>query len=128
MKRIEAIFRPETLEKVAAALDAAGFNGFTLTDARGHGRSEETSGEWRGVAYEMLVTHKLAMTVIAEDSEVDAVVRAIAAGASTGAVGDGLITVSELAQVHQIRMPIPASPDPASPGSAGPGDVEPGPG
>ena len=43
----------------------------------------------------MLVTHKLAITVIAEDGEVDAVVSAIAQGAATGAVGDGLITVSE---------------------------------
>jgi len=103
MKKIEAIFRPERLEGVAASLDQAGFHGFTLTDARGHGRSAERTGEWRGVSYEMLVNHKLAITVISEDNEVDAVVAAIARGATTGAVGDGLITVSDLVAVFPIR-------------------------
>jgi nitrogen regulatory protein PII len=118
MKRVDAIFRPERLESVAASLDAAGFNGFTITDARGHGRSAERTGEWRGVSYEMLVTHKLAITVIADDTEVDAVVRAIASGATTGAVGDGLITVTDLAAVFQIRSEIPtaaATPTPPGP-------------
>src|SRR5438309_6053469 len=100
MKRIEAVFRPEKLEDVAASLDAAGFNGFTITDARGHGRSAEKTGEWRGVPYDMLVSHKLAITVISDDGEVDAVVAAIAKGAATGAVGDGLITVSDLVAVY----------------------------
>ncbi len=107
MKRIEGIFRPYRLQNVAAALDAAGFHGFTIVDARGHGRAADKVGEWRGVAYEMLVTHKLAITVIADDTEVDAVVRAIASGATTGAVGDGLITVTELSDVYQIRSEIP---------------------
>jgi nitrogen regulatory protein P-II 1 len=110
MKRIDAIFRPDRLEHVAASLDAAGFHGFTITDARGHGRSAERTGEWRGVSYEMLVTHKLAITVIAEDGEVDAVVGAITTGASTGAVGDGLIPVTDLTAVYQIRAGAPAAP------------------
>src|SRR4051812_23999665 len=109
MKRIEAIFRPERLEDVAASLDAAGFRGFTISDARGHGRSAERTGEWRGVAYEMLVTHKLAIQVVAEDAEVEAVCAAIARGAATGSVGDGLITVSDVVAVIPIR-PIAADP------------------
>ncbi|HEV7888504.1 MAG TPA: P-II family nitrogen regulator [Acidimicrobiales bacterium] len=103
MKKVEAVFRPERLENVAASLDAAGFHGFTITDARGHGRSAERTGEWRGVSYEMLVTHKLAITVVVEDGEVDAAVAAICAGAATGAVGDGLVSVSELTAVFPIR-------------------------
>ena len=55
MKKIEAVFRPERLDQVARSLDEAGFQGFTITDARGHGRSPDKVGEWRGVAYEMLV-------------------------------------------------------------------------
>ena len=103
MKKVEAVFRPEKLENVAASLDAAGFTGFTVMDARGHGRSAEKVGEWRGVAYEMLVTHKLQISVIAEDNEVEAVCNAIAAGAATGSVGDGLITVVDVAGVFAIR-------------------------
>lgn len=113
MKKVEAIFRPDRLEAVAAKLDAAGFNGYTITDARGHGRSAEKTGEWRGVAYEMLVSHKLAMTVIIEDSEVDQVVQAITAGAATGVIGDGLISVTDLAAVYQIRPATATAPAPA---------------
>ncbi|MFN2607750.1 MAG: P-II family nitrogen regulator, partial [Acidimicrobiales bacterium] len=109
MKRVEAVFRPERLEHVAAALDGAGFHGFTITDARGHGRSAERTGEWRGVPFDMLVTHKLAIAVITEDGEVDAVVGAIARGASTGEVGDGLITVSDLVGVYSIRAHSPVA-------------------
>ena len=103
MKRVEAIFRPDRLDHVVASLDEAGFQGFTISDARGHGRSADRVGEWRGVSYDMLVTHKLVITVFVEDDEVDPVVRAITRGASTGALGDGFISVSELAAVYPIR-------------------------
>ena len=103
MKRVEAIFRPERLDHVVASLDDAGFHGFTIQDARGHGRSPEKVGEWRGVPYEVTVTHKLTITVIVEDDEVEKVVLAISRGASTGSLGDGLVTVTELVAVFPIR-------------------------
>lgn len=103
MKRVEAIFRPERLDHVIASLDDAGFHGFTIQDARGHGRSPEKVGEWRGVPYEVTVTHKLTITVIVEDDEVEKVAGAISRGASTGALGDGLITVTDLNAVFPIR-------------------------
>src|SRR4051812_50027504 len=78
MKRIEAIFRPERLDNVIASLTETGFEGFTIQDARGHGRSPERVGEWRGVPYEVTVTHKLVITVIVEDDEVEKVANAIA--------------------------------------------------
>ena len=105
MKRVEAIFRPERLDHVIAALDEAGFEGFTIQDARGHGRSPERIGEWRGVPYEVTVTHKLAITVIVEDDEVEKVAVAISRGASTGALGDGLIAVTDLVAAFPIRPP-----------------------
>ena len=105
MKRIEAIFRPERLDYVIASLDDAGFHGYTIQDARGHGRTPEKVGEWRGVPYEVTVTHKLTMTVIVEDDEVEKVVAAISRGASTGALGDGLVTVTELVAVFRFDRP-----------------------
>jgi len=105
MKRIEAIFRPERLDNVIASLTETGFEGFTIQDARGHGRSPERVGEWRGVPYEVTVTHKLVITVIVEDDEVEKVANAIARGASTGALGDGLITVTDLVAAFPIRRP-----------------------
>ena len=103
MKRIEAIIRPERLEHVSAALEHAGFQGFTIGDVRGHGQSPETTGEWRGQQYELHVTHKLSLVVIVEDHEVYDVAAAIMEGARTGKVGDGLVMVSEISTVYQIR-------------------------
>jgi len=103
MKKVEAVFRPERLDHVSAALEHAGYGGFTIMDVRGHGQSPEKVGEWRGQTYELHVTHKLLIEIIVEDNEVDGVVKAILAGAHTGAVGDGLITVADLAAVYSIR-------------------------
>jgi nitrogen regulatory protein P-II 1 len=121
MKRVEAIFRPDRVGSLAAALEAKGFQGFTITDVRGHGQSPEAVGEWRGQTYELHVTHKLSIEMIVSDEEVDDAVEAIIAGTRTGALGDGLITVTELAAVYQIRAGVPprsaapAGPPPAAP-------------
>src|SRR3954464_9624968 len=103
MKRVEAVFRPEKLTEVAAQLEQTGYAGFTIVDVRGHGQSPEKVGEWRGQTYELHVTHKLMIELIVEDHEVEGAVKAILAGARTGAVGDGLITVTDIAAVFSIR-------------------------
>jgi len=103
MKRIDAIIRPERFDNVAAVLEEEGYGGFTISDVRGHGQSPEKTGEWRGQKYELQVTHKLQISMIVEDDEVQGVVRAIVAGARTGALGDGLVTVTDLAAVYSIR-------------------------
>jgi nitrogen regulatory protein PII len=103
MKKVEAIFRPDRLDNVSAALEKHGYSGFTIMDVRGHGQSPEKVGEWRGQTYEVSVTHKLLIEIIVEDSEVEGVVAAIMTGAHTGQVGDGLITVADLAAVYSIR-------------------------
>lgn len=102
MKRVEAIIRPERLGEVAALLEQAGLSGFTISDVRGHGRSPERTGEYRGNAYEMLVSHKLLVSLFVEDGEVDIAIGAIAGGAATGQVGDGLVAVSEVTSMYRI--------------------------
>ena len=107
MKRVEGIFRPERLGDVSNALEEAGFGGFTISDVRGHGHSPEKVGEWRGQTYEVRVSHKLAIDLIVEDDEVAGAISAIIAGARTGKVGDGLVTVSDIGAVYQIRAGMP---------------------
>jgi nitrogen regulatory protein PII len=102
MKRVEAIIRPERLGEVASALEGAGLHGFTISDVRGHGRAPEKTGEYRGNAYEMLVSHKLLVALFVEDDEVDKALGAIASGAVTGQVGDGLVAVSEVVSMYRI--------------------------
>jgi nitrogen regulatory protein PII len=103
MKKVAAVFRPDRLDAVTGSLGKAGYSGFTIADVRGHGQSPEKVGEWRGQTYEVYVTHKLSVEIVVEEAEVEAVVAAIMAGAHTGAVGDGLITVTDLAAVYSIR-------------------------
>ena len=103
MKKVSAVFRPERMEAVSQSLEGAGYGGFTISDVRGHGQSPEKVGEWRGQTYELYVTHKLLIEIVVEDGEVDGAVTAIIRGAQTGQVGDGLITVSDLAAVFSIR-------------------------
>ena len=102
MKRVEAIIRPERLGEVAALLGEAGLHGFTISDVRGHGRAPEKTGEYRGNAYEMLVTHKLLVSLFVEDDEVEDAIGAIAGGAATGQIGDGLVAVSEVTTMYRI--------------------------
>jgi len=111
VKRVEAVVRPERLGQIAAELEQHGFQGFTISDVRGHGQSPEKVGEYRGQSYELHVAHKLAIVVIVEDGEVQNAVTAIVRGGYTGKVGDGLITVSDIVGVHQIRAGIPGTPN-----------------
>ena len=118
MKKVDAIFRPERLATLTNELEQHGFHGFTISDVRGHGRSPEAKGEWRGQTYELFVTHKLAIEIIVEEGEVDAVIAAIIRGTHTGALGDGLVTVTDLVAVYQISAGAPAAGTPAPPSSA----------
>ena len=110
MKKVSAVIRPERLDAVSATLEERGFGGFTITDVRGHGQSPAAKGEWRGSVYEIHVTHKIEVAVIVDDTEVADCVNAIVAGAYTGSVGDGLVTVSDLDAVYQIRAAQPVPP------------------
>jgi nitrogen regulatory protein PII len=116
VKKVAAVFRPDKLGSLSAQLEQAGYQGFTVSDVRGHGQSPEALGEWRGQTYELHVTHKLAIEIIVGDDEVEEVVAAIVRGTHTGAMGDGLITVTELTAVYQIRAGVPA---PSGSGAAG---------
>lgn len=112
MKKVTAVFRPERLADVATELEQSGITGFTISDVRGHGHAPEKTGEWRGRPYELHVTHKLEIEIIVEDEEVQTAVAAVIRGARTGQVGDGLITVSDIAAVYQIRTGMPGAPSP----------------
>jgi nitrogen regulatory protein P-II 1 len=125
MKKISAIFRSERLDHVSQELEDRGYVGFTISDVRGHGQSPEKVGEWRGQRYELHVTHKLLIEIIVEDEEVEGAVAAIMAGAHTGAMGDGLVTVAELTAVYSIRTGLPSVPDHPAPEAAPAGTAEP---
>lgn len=103
MKRVEAIVRPEKVSDVLLALEEKGFHGSTISDVRGHGQQAAGTGTYRGDSFELHVIHKLTVAIVCEDAEVQPIVESLLVSARTGQVGDGIILVSDIAAVYQIR-------------------------
>jgi nitrogen regulatory protein P-II 1 len=51
MKKIEAIVKPFKLDEVKEALNSAGVEGMTITDAKGFGRQKGHTELYRGAEY-----------------------------------------------------------------------------
>lgn len=103
MKKVEAVIRPEKLDSVRGALASEGYTGFMVLDVRGHGSERTATGEYRGTPFTLSVTHKLLLEMVVDDEEVAEVVEILVRAARTGQVGDGLVLVTEVASVYQIR-------------------------
>lgn len=104
MKQITAIFQPHRLEHVEQALHALPhLPGFTVHSARGHARGHGAehrfdADEWNPAAHD-----KLVLTIFCADALAAPVVQAIERAARTGLAGDGVIAVTELAELVRIR-------------------------
>lgn len=102
MKKVEAIVRPSTLQKVLDALAEAGYPGVTVSEVQGHGKQKGITQEYRGQSHEGLL-HKLKLETVVEDGEVKKLVSAISKAAKTGEIGDGKIFVSPVEEALRIR-------------------------
>ena len=103
MTRIEAIIRPEALEKVKKVLDRAGYHGLTAIEVSGHGRQRGVTQTWRGGRYELDMLPKLMLILVVPDGKTSRVVKAITGAARSGKVGDGKISVSKVADAIRVR-------------------------
>jgi nitrogen regulatory protein P-II 1 len=103
MKKIEAIIQPFKLDEVKAALEALGVDGMTVTEVRGHGRQKGHKEVYRGQEYNVDLLPKIKIEMVVASARVDEVVRAVAAAARTGKIGDGKIFVYEVAEAVRIR-------------------------
>ena len=104
MKRIEAIIQREQLEAAADALKKAGVGGFTVADTKGRGSGERpTIRGGRGTSsYVAEYNTASSIITIVDDSQVDAVMSAIADAVHTGKPGDGIISVTNVEDVLNI--------------------------
>jgi len=103
MKKIEAIVKPFTVEKVQEALAAIGVTGVTVYEVSGYGRQRGHSELYRGAEYQVAFHPKVKLeTVVADDKE-NLVVDTIRQAANTGKIGDGKIFVSDIRRVVRIR-------------------------
>jgi len=103
MKKIEAIIKPFKLDEVKEALQEAGLQGITVTEAKGFGRQKGHTELYRGAEYVVDFLPKVKIEVVVADSGVEAAVEAIRNAAQTGRIGDGKIFVSPIEQVIRIR-------------------------
>jgi nitrogen regulatory protein P-II 1 len=103
MKKIEAIIKPFKLDEVKEALQEAGLQGITVTEAKGFGRQKGHTELYRGAEYVVDFLPKVKLEVVIEDGLAERVVEAIATAARTGRIGDGKIFVSTIEEAVRIR-------------------------
>lgn len=104
MKQIIAVIQPHMLNKVEHALHAlAHFPGFTLLRAKGHGRGRAAGHAWQPTEWDLDEHDKVALFIASSNELAPGIVEAIRQNAHTGLSGDGVIVVTEAAEVVRIR-------------------------
>ena len=103
MKKVEAIIKPFKLDEVKEALQAAGLQGITVTEAKGFGRQKGHTELYRGAEYVVDFLPKVKIEIVLADDAVERAVEAIRTAAQTGPIGDGKIFVSNVEGAIRIR-------------------------
>ncbi|GIL68350.1 hypothetical protein Vafri_21552 [Volvox africanus] len=102
--RIEAVFRPWRLPFVVDTLSKYGIRGLTNTPVRGVGVQGGSRERYAGTEFgPSNLVEKEKLDIVVSRSQVDTVVRLVAASAFTGEIGDGKIFVHPVAEVVRIR-------------------------
>ena len=103
MKLIVAIIRPDKLSDVLEALYRADVRGLTVSTVQGHGGELEKVETYRGMTVKMELQEKVRLEIGVSEPFVGRTVKALLAGARTGAVGDGKVFVLPVDHVYRIR-------------------------
>ncbi|MDG1287640.1 MAG: P-II family nitrogen regulator [Rickettsiales bacterium] len=103
MKKIEAIIKPFKLDEVKEALQEAGLQGMTVTEAKGFGRQKGHTELYRGAEYVVDFLPKVKLELVVEDSQVERTIEAIMSAAQTEKIGDGKIFVTAVEDAIRIR-------------------------
>ncbi|MCJ0761637.1 P-II family nitrogen regulator [Variovorax terrae] len=103
MKEIRAIVRPSRLERLREALRAIpNFPGVTIFRAEGF--TAPAALDKRTVKEELTdFSDKLMVCVLAEAAMVAPIRAALVEACRTGQIGDGLVWVVDIAEIHRIR-------------------------
>ncbi len=103
MKKIEAIIKPFKLDEVKEALQAAGVQGLTVTEAKGYGRQKGHTELYRGAEYVVDFLPKVKIEIVVSDSMAEKIVEAVKTAAHTGKIGDGKIFVTQVDSALRVR-------------------------
>lgn len=103
MKKLEAIIQPHKLDDVKEALLAAGVDGMTVSEVRGHGRQKGHTETYRGQEYKVDLLPKVKVELVVTDARVAEIVKALATAARSGKVGDGKVFITNVLDAIRIR-------------------------
>ena len=103
MKLITAILKPFKLDEVKEALQAAGINGMTVSEASGFGRQRGHTEVYRGAEYTVDLVPKVRLEVLVDDKDAASAVDVIVKAASTGSIGDGKVWITSVEKLVRIR-------------------------
>jgi len=103
MKKIDAIVKTSRFEEIVDRLRLIGVTGLTAVEVHGISPSVMTEGTFQGQRYINSSAPRYQITVVAEDSEVAAIVNAIRLRGQTGTPGDGIITITDTLEAIRIR-------------------------
>lgn len=103
MKKIEAIIRSSKFEQVKDKLSDKDINFFTFFEVKGYGHQKGKSMAYRGAIYDQGYIGRVKLEIIVSEEFVEPAIEAIMAAANTGEKGDGLIYISNLDEIINIR-------------------------
>ena len=103
MKLITAIIKPFKLDDVKSALQAAGVNGMTVSEASGFGRQRGHTEVYRGAEYTIDLVPKVRLEVLVDSSDVDSIIDIIVKAAATGSIGDGKVWSTSVDNIVRVR-------------------------
>ena len=103
MKLIRAIIQPHRLDQVREALNKKGIQGLTVFQAQGYGRQRGHTEIYRGAEYQVDFRPKVALDVVVDDAQLDAIIETIMESARTGNIGDGKLFVMPVEDAVRIR-------------------------
>ncbi|MDD3407692.1 MAG: P-II family nitrogen regulator [Methanomicrobium sp.] len=103
MKMIEAIIRPEKLEKVSDALMEKGFHAMTVSDVRGRGAQRGIALQFRGKEILVNLIPKVKIEIAVPKEACEEVIEIIRQNAYTGKNGDGKLFLYDIEKIIEVR-------------------------
>ncbi|OHD55645.1 MAG: transcriptional regulator [Spirochaetes bacterium GWF1_51_8] len=103
MKKVEAVIRPSSLQRIKTELSSLGIHGITVLEAGGYARQRGHKELYKGKEYDAELIPKLMIMLVTKDDMVGKIVEKISEVCYSGEIGDGKIFISPIEDVYRIR-------------------------
>jgi nitrogen regulatory protein P-II 1 len=103
MKMVQAIIRPERMDKVKKALEDKGFIAMSIIDVHGRGEQKGITLQYRGNKVTVDTLPKVKIEMVVKDEDVETIIATIREAGRTGKFGDGKIFVIPIDMVAKVR-------------------------